>query len=47
LAGSKAEISDFNRPPISQYGGLQYAIKTFGEDGLKQVVDDLQQGVFK
>jgi len=47
LAGSKADISDFNRPPISQYGGLQYAIKTFGEDGLKQVVDDLQQGVFK
>ncbi len=47
LAGSKADISDFNRPPISQYGGLQYAIKTFGEDGLKQVVDDLQQGVFR
>jgi len=47
LAGSKADISDFNRPPISQYGGLQYAIKTFGEDGLKQVIDDLQQGVFK
>ena len=47
LVGSKADISDFNRPPISQYGGLQYAIKTFGEDGLKQVVDDLQQGVFQ
>ena len=47
LAGSKADISDFNRPPISQYGGLQYAISTFGEDGLKQVVEDLQQGVFK
>jgi len=47
LAGSKADISDFNRPPISQYGGLQYAIKVFGEKGLKQVVDDLQQGVFQ
>lgn len=47
LAGSKADISDFNRPPISQYGGLQYAVKTFGEDGLKQVVEDLQQGVFQ
>jgi len=47
LAGSKADIADFNRPPISQYGGLQYAIKTFGEDGLKQVVADLQQGVFQ
>lgn len=47
LVGSKADISDFNRPPISQYGGLQYAVKTFGEDGLKQVVDDLQQGVFQ
>lgn len=47
LAGSKADISDFNRPPISQYGGLQYAIKTFGEDGLKQVVNDLQEGVFQ
>lgn len=46
LAGSKADISDFNRPPIAQYGGLQYAVKTFGEDGLKQVVDDLQQQVF-
>jgi len=47
LAGSKADIADFNRPPISQYGGLQYALKVFGEDGLKEVVDDLQQGVFQ
>ncbi len=46
LAGSKADISDFNQPPISQHGGLQYAIRVFGEDGLKQVVNDLQQGVF-
>ncbi len=46
LAGSKADIQDFSRPPISQYGGLQYAVKVFGEDGLKQVVTDLQQGVF-
>jgi len=47
LAGSRADVSDFNRPPISQHGGLQYAIKTFGEDGLKQVIEDLQQGVFQ
>ncbi|HUW21140.1 MAG TPA: DEAD/DEAH box helicase family protein [Candidatus Bathyarchaeia archaeon] len=47
LAGSKADIADFNRPPISQYGGLQYALKVFGDEGLKQVVDDLQQGVFQ
>lgn len=46
LAGSKADITDFNRPPISQYGGLQYALKVFGEEGLKQVVEDLRQGVF-
>jgi type I restriction enzyme R subunit len=47
LAGSKADISDFNRPPISQYGGLQYAVKVFGEKGLKNLVEDLREGVFQ
>lgn len=36
---------DFNKPPLNNQGGIQRAVALFGEDGLTQALDELNQTV--
>jgi len=46
VAGRVPDLGAFNQPPLRDHGGLGLAIKLFGEQSLKQVMDELSSGVF-
>ena len=47
ITKKEVDISDFNRPPLTQLGGLPYARKIFGDKVLTEVLSDLKAGVFR
>lgn len=36
---------DFNKPPLREQGGIQKAVSLFGEQGLRQTLEELNQTV--
>ncbi len=47
IATGRVRIEDLFEPPLSILDAAGKGIELFGEEGLKQVVDDLNQGVFR
>lgn len=48
FAAGDSEISmeDFTKPPLREHGGIQKAVGLFGEDGLKQALNEMNETVF-
>lgn len=48
FAAGDTEISaeDFTKPPLREQGGIQRAVGLFGEDGLKQALNEMNETVF-
>jgi type I restriction enzyme R subunit len=42
---SEISADDFNKPPFSFQGGIQYAINVFGEDKLNDVLNEMNEAV--
>lgn len=42
----KVDISIFNQPLFSQFGGLKNVLKIFGEEGLQTTVSELNKNIF-
>ena len=38
-------VDDFNKPPLREQGGIQKAVALFGEQGLKNTLEELNQTV--
>lgn len=47
IATGRVRLEDLFEPPLSILDAAGKGIELFGEDGLKQVVEDLNEGVFK
>jgi hypothetical protein len=42
----KVDISIFNQPLFNQFGGLPAILKIFGEIGIKNTLDELNNKIF-
>ncbi len=47
IARGKLSIEDLFQPPLSILNAASLGVELFGEDGLKSIVSDLNEGVFK
>jgi type I restriction enzyme R subunit len=47
IATGRVRLEDLFEPPLSILNAAGKGIELFGEEGLRQVVSDLNEGVFK
>ena len=47
IARGKVELEDLFQPPLSILNAAQLGVELFGENGLKQIIQDMNESVFK